>query len=74
MSDCFHVGANDQSIPFSLTDEILITFLVDLGARTFGSKVAVQGRYNQNLFHRVLERSLQGIAERRLPCSCYVIQ
>ncbi len=31
MSDCFYVGANDQNIPFSLTDEILITFLVDLG-------------------------------------------
>jgi hypothetical protein len=42
--------------------------------RSFGSKLAVQGRYNQNLFHRVLSRSLQGIAERPLPCNYNVIQ
>jgi hypothetical protein len=42
--------------------------------RPFGSKLAVQGRYNQNLFHRVLSRSLQGIAERPLPCNYNVIQ
>ena len=41
--------------------------------RPFGSKLAVQGRYNQNLFHRVLSRSLQGIAERPLPCNYNVI-
>jgi hypothetical protein len=37
--------------------------------RSFDSKLAVQGRYNQNLFPRVLTRSLQGIAERPLPCN-----
>src|SRR5258708_4439091 len=42
--------------------------------RTFGSKLAVQGRYNQKPFHRVLSRSLQGVAERPLPCNYNVIQ
>jgi hypothetical protein len=42
--------------------------------RTFGSKLAVQGRYNQKPFHHVLSRSLQGIAERPLPCNYNVIQ
>jgi hypothetical protein len=37
-------------------------------------KLAVQGRYNQNLFYRVLSRSLQGIAVRPLPCNYYVTQ
>ena len=44
------------------------------GTHTFGSKLAVQERYNQSLFHRVLSRSLQGIAVRPLPCNYYVIQ
>ena len=39
------------------------------GTPPFGSKLAVQGRYNQSLFHRVLSRSLQGIAVRPLPCN-----
>ena len=39
-----------------------------------GSRLAVQGRYNQSLFLRVLSRSLQGIAVRPLPCNYYVIQ
>jgi hypothetical protein len=34
-----------------------------------GAKFAVQGRYNENLFLGVLSRSLQGIAERPLPCN-----
>ena len=42
--------------------------------RLFGARLAVQGRYNVNLFHRVLSRSLQGIAERPLPCNYNVIQ
>jgi hypothetical protein len=42
--------------------------------RTLGSKLAVQGRYNQKPFHRVLSRSLQGIAVRPLPCNYYEIQ
>jgi hypothetical protein len=42
--------------------------------QNFGSKLAVQGRYNQKPFHRVLSRSLQGIAERPLPCNYNVIQ
>ena len=42
--------------------------------QNFGSKLAVQGRYNQKRFHRVLSRSLQGIAERPLPCNYNVIQ
>jgi|ERR1700722_8587639 len=74
MSDCFHVGAIDQKIPFSLTDEILITFLVDLGARIFGAKLAVQGRYNVGVSSSDLTGSLQGIAERPLPCNYNVIQ
>lgn len=37
-------------------------------------KLAVQGRYNLSLFFSVLSRSLQGFAERPLPCNCYVIQ
>ena len=41
--------------------------------RPFGSKLAVQGRYNQNLFLRVLSGPLQGIAVRPLPCNYYVI-
>src|SRR5258708_32466044 len=39
--------------------------------RLFGARLAVQGRYNVNLFHRVLSRSLQGIAERPLPCNYF---
>ena len=30
--------------------------------------------YNQNLFHLALRRSLQGVAERPLPCNYNVIQ
>src|SRR5450432_2220506 len=41
--------------------------------RSFDSRLAVQGRYNQNLFPRVLTRSLQGIAERPLPCNYNVV-
>src|ERR1700683_662106 len=37
-------------------------------------KRAVQGRYNENLVLSVLSRSLQGIAERPLPCNYNVIQ
>jgi len=37
-------------------------------------KLAVQGRYNLNLFLGVLPRSLQGVGVRPLPCSYYVIQ
>jgi hypothetical protein len=43
-------------------------------ARIFGAKFAVQERYNQNLFLRVLSGPLQGIAVRPLPCNYYVIQ
>ena len=39
-----------------------------------GSKLAVQRRYNLNLLLSVLIGSLQGIAERPLPCSYNVIQ
>src|SRR5712671_3481643 len=35
-------------------------------------KLAVQGRYNQSLHLGVSSRSLQGIAERPLPCNYYV--
>ena len=35
---------------------------------SFSSKRAVQERYNQTLFFRVLNGSLQGIAVRPLPC------
>src|SRR6266496_1017427 len=38
------------------------------------SKLAVQRRYNINLFLSVLTGSLQGFAERPLPCSYNVIQ
>ena len=37
--------------------------------RILGAKLAGQGRYNLNLFLSVLTGSLQGIAERPLPCS-----
>jgi hypothetical protein len=37
-------------------------------------RLAVQGRYKVSLFLRVLSRSVQGIAERPLPCSYNVIQ
>jgi len=37
-------------------------------------KLAVQGRYNQSLHLGVSSRSLQGIAERPLPCNYYVIR
>src|SRR5260370_13110315 len=36
-------------------------------------KLAVQERYNQSLHLGVSSRSLQGIAERPLPCNYYVI-
>src|SRR6266699_2227670 len=39
----------------------------------FCLKLAVQQRYNLNLFLSVLTGSLQGFAERPLPCSCNVI-
>jgi len=38
------------------------------------SKLAVQGRYNMGAFSSVLTGSLQGIAERPLPCNYNVIQ
>jgi len=34
-----------------------------------GGKLAVQGRYNQNLYLSVSSCSLQGIAVRPLPCN-----
>jgi hypothetical protein len=37
-------------------------------------KPAVQGRYKVNLFLRALTGSLQGVAERPLPCSYNVIR
>src|SRR6266480_1762516 len=37
-------------------------------------KLAVQRRYNLNLFLSVLTGSLQGVAERPLPCNYNVIQ
>jgi len=37
-------------------------------------KLAVQGRYNMGVFSSVLIGSLQGIAERPLPCNYNVIQ
>jgi len=37
-------------------------------------KLAVQERYNQRLHLGVSRRSLQGIAERPLPCNYYAIQ
>ncbi len=40
----------------------------------FIQKLAVQERYNQKVFLAVILRSLQGIAERPLPCNYNVIQ
>ena len=37
-------------------------------------KLAVQGRYNQSLCLSVSSYSLQGVAERPLPCNYYVIR
>ena len=45
-----------------------------LAAAISCQKLAVQGRYNLNLFLGVLPRSLQGVAERPLPCNYNVIQ
>src|ERR1700685_199611 len=42
--------------------------------RTLWSRLAAQGRYNLNRFLGVLRRSLQGVAERPLPCNYHVIQ
>jgi len=39
-----------------------------------GAKLAVQGRHKLSLFLCVLSRSLQGIAERPLPCNYNVIR
>jgi hypothetical protein len=39
-----------------------------------GSKLAVQRRYNLTVFLCVLSGSLQGVAERPLPCNYNVIQ
>jgi hypothetical protein len=38
------------------------------------SNLAIQERYKQSLFHRVLSGSLQGIAARPLPCNYNMIQ
>src|SRR6267143_1444879 len=42
-------------------------------SQTRSFKLAVQERYNQSLFHVALSRSLQGVAERPLPCNYNVI-
>jgi hypothetical protein len=41
---------------------------------SFGSRIAVQERYNESSFFRVLSCSLQGVAVRPLPCNYNVIQ
>jgi hypothetical protein len=46
----------------------------DLQFRLLTSKLAVQGRYNQKVRLSVSSCSLQGIAERPLPCNYNVIQ
>ncbi len=43
-------------------------------SESFGSKLAVQERYNESPFFRVLSCSLQGVALRPLPCNYNVIQ
>jgi hypothetical protein len=40
----------------------------------FRSRLAVQERYNDSSFFRVLSCSLQGVAERPLPCNYNVIE
>jgi len=42
--------------------------------QSFGSRLAVQERYNEGSFFRVLHCSLQGVALRPLPCNYNVIQ
>jgi hypothetical protein len=42
--------------------------------QSFGSRLAVQERYNESSFFRVLSCSLQGVALRPLPCNYNVIQ
>jgi hypothetical protein len=61
---------NHVSEPFSRLTERQNPLLL----RIVGAKLAVQGRYKLSLFLCVLSRSLQGIAERPLPCSYNVIQ
>ena len=48
--------------------------LVCQAERSIGPELAVQRRYNLNLFLSVLTGSLQGVAERPLPCNYNVIQ
>jgi hypothetical protein len=38
---------------------------------SFGAKLAVQERYNESSFFMVLSCSLQGVAERPLPCNYF---
>src|SRR6202161_2603853 len=42
--------------------------------QSVGSRLAVQERYNESSFFRVLSCSLQGVALRPLPCNYNVIQ
>ena len=42
--------------------------------QSFGSRLAVQERYNESSFFSVLSCSLQGVALRPLPCNYNVIQ
>ena len=42
--------------------------------QSFGSRLAVQERYNESSLFRVLSCSLQGVALRPLPCNYNVIQ
>src|SRR5208283_3225553 len=43
-------------------------------SRILAQRLAVQGRYNVSVFLSILTGSLQGIAERPLPCICNRIQ
>ena len=42
--------------------------------QAFGSRLAVQERYNESSFFRIPSRCLQGVALRPLPCNYNVIQ
>jgi hypothetical protein len=66
LSSCHY--ASKTSLRFVLKIDNLPVFRLPV------SKLAVQGQYNMGLFSSVLTGSLQGIAERPLPCNYNVIQ
>jgi hypothetical protein len=68
------MGSTTSREPSGISGSSRVARYVLLLLRTFVAKIAVQGRYKLSPYLRVLSRSLQGIAERPLPCNYNVIQ